>query len=78
MREMICEIMLAQKNKGKTIFFSTHIISDIEKVGDFIILINNGEILFNKSKEQLLDEYSEKLLNPTLENIMLDRVGGTL
>ncbi len=42
---------------GKGIFFSTHIISDIEKIADQIILIDSGKIIFDQSKDDLLYEY---------------------
>ncbi|WP_246234479.1 hypothetical protein [Bacillus aquiflavi] len=40
-----------------SIFFSTHITSDLEKVADFITFINDGEILLSKTKDELLEEY---------------------
>jgi len=43
------------KQGGKSIFFSTHITSDLDKVADMIILINNGKILFDEEKDTLLD-----------------------
>ncbi|MBS4539591.1 ABC transporter ATP-binding protein [Clostridium sp. D2Q-11] len=42
---------------GKSVFFSTHITSDLEQVADEIIIINNGEILEQVSKDELLEEY---------------------
>lgn len=42
---------------GKGIFFSTHIISDIEKIADQVILIDSGSILFDESKDDLLYQY---------------------
>ncbi len=56
------------QDENKSVFFSTHITSDLEKVADFITIINQGEILLNKSKDELLEEYcivkgSKELLN---------------
>lgn len=42
---------------GKSILFSTHITSDLEQVADEIIIINDGEILGQISKDELLEEY---------------------
>ncbi|MBU3092993.1 ABC transporter ATP-binding protein [Clostridium sp. CF011] len=45
------------KQGGKSVFFSTHITSDLDKVADMIILINNGKILFEEEKDTLIDTH---------------------
>ena len=45
------------KQGGKSVFFSTHITSDLDKVADMIILINNGKILFQEEKDALMDAH---------------------
>ena len=40
-----------------TILFSTHITSDLEHLADQIIFINQGKILLNQSRDELLDSY---------------------
>ncbi|MBU3175212.1 ABC transporter ATP-binding protein [Clostridium estertheticum] len=45
------------KQGGKSVFFSTHITSDLDKIADIIILINNGKILFDKEKDTLMDTH---------------------
>lgn len=44
-------------DENKSVFFSTHITSDLEKVADYITLIYNGEIKLSKTKDELLEEY---------------------
>lgn len=39
------------------IFVSSHITSDLEHIADYITFINNGEIIFTKPKDDLLDNY---------------------
>lgn len=68
-RDQLCEELLEQKEKGKTIFFSTHITSDLDKIGDDIILIENGSILFNGQKAKFLEESGLKSAN--VESAML-------
>jgi ABC-2 type transport system ATP-binding protein len=36
---------------------STHITSDLDKIADYITLIDGGKIIFSKSKDDLQDEY---------------------
>lgn len=45
------------KNGGKGVFFSTHITSDLDKVADTLIMIDNGRIVFQEEKDALLDAY---------------------
>lgn len=72
--EMLKEYM---KEEGKGVFFSTHIISDLEKIADIIILIDNGEILLKEEKDILLDKYRKikgdsKLWNETYRKMFLN------
>lgn len=43
-RDELMEVFQILKEHGVTIFFSTHIISDLERCADNIIYISNGEI----------------------------------
>ena len=42
-----------QKNKGKTLFFSSHILSEVDKVCDRIGIINNGNLIALEDVETL-------------------------
>ena len=44
-------------NGGKGVFFSTHITSDLDKIADMLIMIDNGKIVFQEEKDTLLDTY---------------------
>ena len=52
--EMVTDYM---KCGGKGVFFSTHITSDLDKVADMLILIDGGKIIFQQSKDDLLDKF---------------------
>ncbi len=43
-REELIEIFLNLKDAGKTVFFSTHITSDLEKCADRILFLQNGRL----------------------------------
>src|SRR5699024_6597802 len=45
------------QDEEKTVFFSSHIISDLEQIADYVICIDNGQIIFNNRKDYLLDSY---------------------
>ncbi len=45
------------QDEEHSIFFSSHIISDIEKISDYVILIHNGKIIFEEEKDDLIYKY---------------------
>lgn len=58
-RNELMEILLDfMKEEGKSVFFSTHITSDLDKVADILILIDNGRIVFNEGKDELLERHA--------------------
>lgn len=40
-----------------SIIISTHLTTDLDKVADYIMLLDNGEMVFYEDKETLLDKY---------------------
>lgn len=46
------------QDESKSIFFSTHLTTDLEKVADYITFINKGEIIFSESKDKILEDYA--------------------
>lgn len=42
--------------EDRTIFFSTHITSDLEKIADYITYIQNGRILYSGLKDELIEK----------------------
>ena len=68
------------ETEGCSILFSTHIISDLEKVADKVIFIDKGKIIFEKKKSDLINDYVKILNNdnPGIEDIMLHHVKGGL
>ena len=45
------------ENGGKGVLFSTHITSDLDKIADMLIMIDQGHIIFQEEKDTLLDTY---------------------
>jgi ABC-2 type transport system ATP-binding protein len=57
-RQEIINILQEYIEDGnKSIIFSTHIISDIEKMADYITFIDRGKIVFSEEKTRIEDEY---------------------
>lgn len=76
-RSELMDILLEfMKEEGKSVFFSTHITSDLDKVADVLVLIDNGKVVLNEEKDVLLDTHCKvkgdrKLLNDSTRKLFL-------
>jgi sodium transport system ATP-binding protein len=59
------------RDRGKTVVFSTHIMSEVERLCDHIGIIHGGKLLAEGTIERLRSEYSEH----NLEEIIVKVVG---
>jgi ABC-2 type transport system ATP-binding protein len=58
-REEILDLMRDYLlDESRTIFFSTHITSDLEKIADRVVFISGGRIVFDDEKDALLERYA--------------------
>lgn len=56
-REEILDIFLDFiQDEEKSIFISSHITSDLDKIADYITFIHNGNIIFSRAKDELVDD----------------------
>ncbi|MFS8513302.1 MAG: ABC transporter ATP-binding protein [Planifilum fulgidum] len=57
-RHEILELMAELIQDGeKTIFFSTHITSDLERIADYITFIHEGRLCFSLTREEIPERY---------------------
>ncbi|WBW95781.1 ABC transporter ATP-binding protein [Oceanirhabdus sp. W0125-5] len=76
-RSELMNILLEfMKEDGKSVFFSTHITSDLDKVADELILIDKGKIILRDEKDVLLDTHGfvkgdKKMLNTHTRKLFL-------
>lgn len=68
---IIKELLSILASKGKTIFYSSHIMDVVEKISNRIILLKQGEIIADGSFEELKDQLQEA----TLEQIFNQLTG---
>lgn len=64
------------KKRGRAVFLSSHITSDLEQIADRLILIDNGRIIFQEKKDILLETYKivkgdNRLLNSESKKLFL-------
>lgn len=57
-REVLDLIQEYMEEEGHTVFFSTHITTDLDKIADYIVMIDKGQIVFMEEKDALLDRYA--------------------
>ena len=68
-RSELLDVFDELKRGGVAVFFSTHIISDIEKCADDIVYISEGKLVAATSKEDFIEKFSQA--GESLEDIML-------
>lgn len=56
-RDHFLDLFLDYLKEERSIFISSHIISDLEKVCDYISFLHKGKLLFREEKDALLNEY---------------------
>lgn len=52
--DMLLEIV---QDEQKTILFSTHITSDLDKIADYITYIHKGKIVFSRERDEIYENY---------------------
>ena len=57
-RREVMNIIKSLKERGMTVFFSTHLLRDAENICDYITIIHKGEILTSTTLSSLKEEYS--------------------
>jgi ABC-2 type transport system ATP-binding protein len=58
--DLLREIILEEKEKGKVIIFSTHLMDYAEKMVDYLAMIDNGEIILEGSLGEIKKKFSRK------------------
>ena len=52
--ELFLEIV---QDENRSVFFSSHITSDMEKIADYITIIDNGQIIMSDEKDNILENW---------------------
>ena len=69
-RMKVRQIIQRLKNEGKTVFFSSHELGEVETVCDRVAIINQGELMVEGPVAELVKKY-----NTNLEQVFLKVVG---
>jgi ABC-2 type transport system ATP-binding protein len=73
-RRDVREIILAQRERGRTVFFSSHILSDVEAVCDRVAIISSGRLVEAGPLHKLISRKTLSI-DVTLEGVSQDQLG---
>lgn len=77
-RNEVLEILQRELiDENKTVFFSTHIITDLEKIADYIVYLKEGSIWINESVDTMINEYKvikgdQSILDDELKDLLIN------
>ena len=58
-REQILELLMDfTRDETHSVLLSSHIVSDLEKVCDYVAFLHNGQLMLCEEKDRLLEEYA--------------------
>ncbi|MBL8606548.1 MAG: ABC transporter ATP-binding protein [Myxococcales bacterium] len=54
-RKEVRDLIVAERERGRTVFFSSHILSDVEMLCDSVCILRRGEVVVSGTIRELLD-----------------------
>jgi len=55
-RKLVADIIMEEKKRGATVFLSSHILSDVERTCDHVVILSQGEVVFSEGMAALQNE----------------------
>ena len=71
--EILKEKIIAEKNKGKLVLITSHVLSELDDLITQVIYMQDGKLCFHKSITSLQEETGEEKLAKAIANVMLQR-----
>ena len=68
--EILKDKIVAEKEKGKLILITSHVLSDLEDLTTDVMYLQDGKIIFSKSMEELKQETGEEKLGKAIAWMM--------
>ncbi|MBZ9626343.1 ABC transporter ATP-binding protein [Clostridium sp. FP2] len=66
--------MLSEISSDRIVILSTHIVSDVDRIANNVILINDGRIIENNSAEKIINNMQGKVWESTVSNTDLNEI----
>lgn len=61
-RKDVIDILTDYKNEGGAIFFTSHVLHDVERIADRFGFINEGELLTTRAPKDLVTEHADRFI----------------
>jgi Cu-processing system ATP-binding protein len=71
--ELLKEKILAEKDNGKLILVTSHILSDLDDLVTEVIYMQDGKLCFHQSIDKLREETGEEKLAKAIARVMLEK-----
>ena len=68
-RVVVKDALGTLRKKGKTLFFSSHILTDLEEIADRLVIIHEGKEIFD-GKPEKLRSYGGRTLDDTFLHVI--------
>ena len=68
--EILKEKIVAEKEKGKLILITSHILSDLEELTTDVLYLQDGKLMFYKTMQQLKEDTGEEKLSKAIASFM--------
>jgi Cu-processing system ATP-binding protein len=68
--ELLKDKIVEERQKGKLILITSHVLSDLEGITSHIVYLQDGRLMFYKSTEELYASTGEEKLNRMIARIM--------
>jgi len=75
-RDLLRDIAVRAGDSGMTVLFSTHIISDLERVASRVLFLHKGSILLDTAVDELRERFRRVVVRP--EALSMRRVPGEI
>ena len=91
-RRDVWDVITGLKNKGKTVFLTTHYMGEVESLADNVSLIYDGKIIAEGTPQQMISKYggnqtivlggggikAQMILKKVMDDVVLDKNGDVL
>jgi Cu-processing system ATP-binding protein len=64
------KLILRERMKGKTVIITSHVLSELQEMADFVAFIVEGRVRYNGLAEGLLEETGERSLEGAIAHLM--------
>jgi len=75
-RRQIIDLIQQLKTEGKTILFCSHILGDVDRLVDQLLVLHKGQVLFNGQPADLLDRFGAASIEEAYLALIAHQTGG--